>query len=187
MVPDVPPPPQDLPSLGPSIAVSLLSLGLVCLLAYLALRWLSRRGGVMQSMGPVKVLARQGLDPRRSVFIIEAADRCFLVGAGEGSMNLLAELDHATVKRDLVRPARTASVLSGVQFGEVLGRVLGRGGPPMATVPATTARELDNEPTDRVESGQFISRPAGSSVVAASATKEAGPTRVDPALDKLEG
>src|SRR5207237_8035165 len=90
-------PAADLPSLGGSIALSFLSLGLVCLLAYLALRWLSRRG-VGQGRGPLQVLARCPLEPRRSVYLVEAAGRCFLIGVGDGPMALLAEVDAGSVE-----------------------------------------------------------------------------------------
>lgn len=119
--------PAELPGLGSSIAASLLSLGLVCLAAYLALRWLARRtGGTIGGTGPLRVVARQNLDPRRVVFVVEAAGRCFLVGAGENGMTLLAELELEAVKRDLM-PTRTST--SGVmvsRFAGIMDRALGR-------------------------------------------------------------
>ena len=114
----------DLPSLGSAIAGSFLSLGLVCLLAFVALRWLARRGpGGSMNLGPLRVLARQSLDPKRSLFVIEAAQRCFLVGAGEGAMTLLAELDKAAFERDLASavPRRGSAER---RFAEVLAKVL---------------------------------------------------------------
>jgi flagellar biosynthetic protein FliO len=150
MLETAPPPGIDgsVGSLGASVAVSFLSLGLVCVLAFLALRWLSRRPPG-PSHGPLRVLARQSLDPKRSVFVIEAAERCFLVGAGEGAMTLLAELDREVITRELAprRPARAPrSALgkifaSGPTFGEVLSRALGRPGPvtPAAVVPPPIA------------------------------------------------
>jgi flagellar biosynthetic protein FliO len=109
----------ELPSLGGSIALSFVSLGLVCLVAYLALRWLSRRG-VGRPEGPLQVIARCSLEPRRSLYVVQAAGRCFLVGVGEGPMALLAELDAATVKAQaVVEPA------VGATFGAALARVLG--------------------------------------------------------------
>jgi flagellar biosynthetic protein FliO len=109
--------PAELPSLGGSIAVSFVSLGLVCLLAYLALRWLSRRG-VGRADGPVRVLARCPLEPRRSVYLIEAAGRCFLVGVGDGPMALLAEVERGQVAQP--EPATSAG------FADILARALAR-------------------------------------------------------------
>jgi flagellar biosynthetic protein FliO len=109
--------PAELPSLGGSIALSFVSLGLVCLLSYLALRWLSGRG-VGRPDGPLRVLARCPLEPRRSVYLIETAGRCFLVGVGDGPMALLAEVDRAKVSDSV--PASAPS------FADVLTRVLAR-------------------------------------------------------------
>lgn len=111
--------PAELPSLGGSIALSFLSLGLVCLLAYVALKWLSRRG-VGRPEGPLQVIARCPLEPRRSVYVVSAAGRCFLVGVGDGPMSLLAELDPAAVKASEVpQPA------PGAAWAAVLARVMG--------------------------------------------------------------
>jgi flagellar biosynthetic protein FliO len=140
MLETAPPPGIDgsVGSLGASVAVSFLSLGLVCVLAFLALRWLSRRPPG-PSHGPLRVLARQSLDPKRSVFVIEAAERCFLVGAGEGAMTLLAELDREVITKELAprKPARSGrAALLGGSFAEILGRTLGRSStaaPPLAS------------------------------------------------------
>jgi flagellar biosynthetic protein FliO len=118
-----PAPLADVPSLGGSIAVSFVSLGLVCLIAFVALRWLGRRGQPA-NVGALRVLARQSLDPKRSLFVIEAAQRCFLVGAGEGAMTLLAELDKAAVERDLAVTVPRGAVAR--RFADVLGKALGR-------------------------------------------------------------
>lgn len=112
----------DLPGLGGSLAFSLLSLAVVCLLAYVSLRWLSRRG-VGRADGPVRVLARCPLEPRRVVYLLQAGERCFLVGVGDGPMAMLAEIDPAQVKietREAVSPA------AGSRFAEVLGRIRSR-------------------------------------------------------------
>src|SRR5690348_1350850 len=110
-------PGAEMPGLGGSIALSFVSLGLVCLLAYLALRWLSRRG-VGQGSGPLRVVARCPLEPRRSVYLVEAAGRCFLVGVGDGPMALLAEVDPAAVATGVAAARRPGG------FADVLARVL---------------------------------------------------------------
>jgi len=111
--------PAELPSLGGSIALSFLSLGLVCLLAYVALKWLSRRGAG-RSEGPLQIIARCPLEPRRSVYVVQAAGRCCLVGVGDGPMSLLAELDPAAVQASIPEPAPAAS------WNAVLARVMGK-------------------------------------------------------------
>src|SRR6185295_2690476 len=124
----------ELPGIGGSLAVSLASLGIVCLLAYVSLRFLARRGvgrSPLGGGGPIKVLARCSLEPRRSVYLIEAAGRCFLVGVGDGPMAVLAELGAAEVAAAVASAAD-----GGAGFADVLARVLGRGrdgagsGPP---------------------------------------------------------
>jgi flagellar biosynthetic protein FliO len=114
----------QLPGLGGSLAVSLVSLGIVCLVAYVSLRFLGRRG-LGRASGPIKVLARCPLEPRRALYLVETAGRCFLVGVGEGPMTMLAEVGVADVKTTLPEPTA-----SGKRFAEVLGRVLGRGAGP---------------------------------------------------------
>jgi flagellar biosynthetic protein FliO len=133
--------PPELPSLGGSLAVSMLALGFVCLLAWVALRFLSRRG-IGTGMGPIRVLARCPLEPRRSVYLIEAAGRCFLVGAGEGPMNLLAEVDPKAVPL----PPRPQTLLgSTLRFGDILARL--RAGPPAKQPVAATPPATDGDPS----------------------------------------
>ena len=128
----------ELPGIGGSLAVSLASLGIVCLLAYVSLRFLARRGLGRTSFGgagPIKVLARCSLEPRRSLYLIEAAGRCFLVGVGDGPMAVLAELGAAEVA-SATAAAAAASADGGVGLMELVARLLGRGrdragsGPP---------------------------------------------------------
>jgi flagellar biosynthetic protein FliO len=108
--------------------MSFVSLGLVCVIAYVALKWLAGRG-VGRAMGAVKVLARCPLEPRRSVYLIETAGRCFLVGVGDGPMALLAEVDGAKV---LDPSASTTGERPKGTFNEVLARVLARPPEPKA-------------------------------------------------------
>jgi flagellar protein FliO/FliZ len=109
----------DLPGFAGSLALSLLSLGLVCLAAYLAVRWLARRTG--RSDGAIHILGRCSLEPRRSVYLLEVGGRCFLVGVGDGPMSLLAELD-----RTALPAAEPGS--AGSPFADILAKLLRRGG-----------------------------------------------------------
>ena len=120
-----------LPTLGwGSVAMSLASLGVVCVLAYVALRWLAGRG-VGRPLGAIKILARCPLEPRRSVYLIETAGRCFLVGVGDGPMSLLAELD----ADKLPRPSEAGASRFAEVFARVLGRELPGGKRPPADAP----------------------------------------------------
>jgi flagellar biogenesis protein FliO len=112
----------QLPGIGwESLALSFASLGVVCVLAWGTLRLLAGRG-VGKASGAIRVVARCGLEPRRSVFVIETAGRCFLVGVGDGPMALLAELD----ADKLPKPAAPAGLPE--RFAEIFARVLGRDG-----------------------------------------------------------
>src|SRR4051812_45668216 len=107
----------ELPGLGGSLALSLISLGVVCAVAYGLLRWLSRKG-LGGGTGPVRGLARCPLEPRRSAYLLEVGGRVFLVGAGDGAMSLLAELDAASIREpEMASPRPPAG-----RFAEVLAR-----------------------------------------------------------------
>jgi flagellar biosynthetic protein FliO len=110
----------QLPGIGwESLTLSFVSLGVVCLVAWGTLRLLAGRG-VGKAQGAIRVVARCPLEPRRSVFVIETAGRCFLVGVGDGPMALLAELDADKLPKPEATP--------GARFTDVLARVLRRNG-----------------------------------------------------------
>jgi flagellar biosynthetic protein FliO len=114
-----------LPGVGwQSLVLSFSSLGVVCLVAWGALRLLAGRG-VGKASGAIRVVARCPLEPRRSVYVVEVAGRCFLVGVGDGPMALLAELD----AEKLPRPEAVSS-----PFADVLARALGRRKSPPSPV-----------------------------------------------------
>lgn len=81
----------ELPSVAGSLGLTFLSLGLVCLLAYVALHWLARRAPRGLGAG-MRVLARCQLEPRRQLVAVEVAGRFFLLGSAEGGLSLVAEL-----------------------------------------------------------------------------------------------
>ncbi len=91
----------------------------VCALVVLAL-WLLRRRGVGGGKG-LRVVARLTLEPRRTLYVVEAAGKFLLVGAGEGAMATLAELD-PTHARALERHRAP----DDVGLGELVRRLLGQ-------------------------------------------------------------
>jgi flagellar biogenesis protein FliO len=118
----------EIPGLGGAFAVTFLSLGLVCLLAYATVRWVLRPA-LGQARGPIRVLARCSPEPRRSLFLIQTAGRCFLVGASEGGMTLLAEVDPQEIGKELSSEDPAGSRLYRAtrgRFREILTRVLAR-------------------------------------------------------------
>jgi flagellar protein FliO/FliZ len=99
-----------------SLALSFVSLGAVCIVAWAALKLLAGRG-VGKAMGAIRVVARCPLEPRRSLYVVEVAGRCFLVGVGDGPMSMLAEVDASALPRARAPAPR---------FAEVLAQALGR-------------------------------------------------------------
>jgi flagellar biogenesis protein FliO len=138
---------SDLPSLGGRLALTFLSLGLVCLLAYFLLKWVSRRG-LGHSGALIRVIARCSPEPRRSFFLLEAAGRCFLVGASDGGMTLLAEVDPKDVKAEEPASSRIARATSGARsaFGDILARILARPAAPGSVVDAPETTSGHTEP-----------------------------------------
>jgi len=121
-----------LPGIGwESIGLSFASLGAVCLIAWGALRLLAGRG-VGKASGAIRVVARCPLEPRRSVYVVEAAGRSFLIGVGDGPMAVLAELDGDKLPRP--EPG------TPVRFADVLAKVLRRERPAVPP-PAETTTE----------------------------------------------
>ena len=124
-------PAAQIPGIGwESLTLSFASLGVVCLVAWGTLRLLAGRG-VGKASGAIRVVARCPLEPRRSVFVIETAGRCFLVGVGDGPMALLAELD----ADKLPRPSEAGASRFAEVFARVLGRDLPGGKRPPADAP----------------------------------------------------
>jgi flagellar biogenesis protein FliO len=100
--------------------LSVVSLVVVCALAFVVLRWLGRRGlGHTDTL--LRVRGRCCLEPRRSLYVIETAGRCFLLGVGDGPISLLAEIDPGT----LGSTSGTDKPRGG-SFADALGSVLRR-------------------------------------------------------------
>ena len=122
----------QIPGIGwESLTLSFASLGVVCLVGVgdaAAARWARCREGI----GRDSRRRALPLEPRRSVFVIETAGRCFLVGVGDGPMALLAELD----ADKLPKPQESA----GTRFTDVLARVLRRNDQGAPAAPNDRAR-----------------------------------------------
>jgi flagellar protein FliO/FliZ len=101
---------------------SLLVLGLVCLAAWLivrfgARRWVGARGG---RSGVLDVVARVPLEPRRSLYVVEVAGKTLLVGTSEMGLSVLSELDREAFRAEMAdRPATRT-------FAEVVRSVIGK-------------------------------------------------------------
>jgi flagellar biosynthetic protein FliO len=117
-----------------SAGLTVAGLAAACVAAWLALRALSRREA---AGGGMRVVGRLALEPRRSVVMVEAAGRVFLVGSSEGGMTLLAELTAQNAENRQTEPVYE-NIQSGMNvknnkqsrlnvFGEAWRRVM-RGG-----------------------------------------------------------
>ena len=93
---------------GWALAKMLLALVVVCVAAYLALRYgLKRLGQGRTGAGLVRVIERRPLSSTRAVSVVEIAGRYLVVGEAEGGISTLAELDAEAVE------ARRARGLEG--------------------------------------------------------------------------
>lgn len=102
------------------MAVSFLSLGFVCVVAYVALRLISaRRAG--PGRGALRVVARTPLEPRRSLLVVDVAGRGFLLASSEAGVSLIAEVDADTVAKVAAQGEPPAS--TGLLWQRLVGKV----------------------------------------------------------------
>ncbi len=99
----------------------LFALGLICLVAFLLVRLLRGRlgSGLVPGRGHLRVLDRYPLSPRQTLWLVEVGGRIFMLGAGEGGISRLAELE----PEELESPAPGLDEHSGVSFGRLLQRL----------------------------------------------------------------
>jgi flagellar biogenesis protein FliO len=106
-----PAPPPEAGGYGMFLFETLVILALVCVGAWLVIRFGIRRlyPGPGAQKGPLRLIARLPLEPRRTLYIVEAGKKMFLVGAGEqGPLATLGELDPNDVATpDAPVPQRT--------------------------------------------------------------------------------
>lgn len=113
---------------GVALLQTLLSLLAVCVTAWVVLRWVSQRTlGSANSRG-LEVIDRTMLDARRAVFLVRAGKRVFLLGGGDQSVTMLAEIDPSEL------PARTETSSPSKAFAELLTRAKAPTPPPSDTL-----------------------------------------------------
>jgi flagellar protein FliO/FliZ len=114
---------------------TMLALGLVCGLAYLVFHFaLPRLNTARSGNSMVRVVDRVGLDPRKSLYVVEVAGRWLLIGASEAGVHLVSELDAKTAEvasDELVR--RRAAPSPAVEaarraFADRLARLMNKRG-----------------------------------------------------------
>jgi flagellar protein FliO/FliZ len=112
---------------GDMLVTSLLVLGVVCVVAFVAVRLLGRVLATGRARGAhlMDVVARVPLEPRRSLYVVEVAGKTLLVGTSEMGLSVLSELDASEVR---------SRVASRPTFGDLVKNAWAkRGG--LATMP----------------------------------------------------
>ena len=87
-------------------------LAAVILLAYVAVRhWVPRLTGMKNlGSGPIQVLARTPLEPKKSLYLLKVGPEVLLVGTSENHLHFLKALEPETVKPLLESLAATPGV-----------------------------------------------------------------------------
>jgi hypothetical protein len=70
-----------------SVAILFVVVALAAFVLYAA-----RRAGVGRAVGPVELLARLPLEPRRSVYVVRVLDRVLIIGSSEAGLAKLGQL-----------------------------------------------------------------------------------------------
>lgn len=99
--PDAAPPLPYLQPAAPTIPATdytamllqmIISVALVCLLAWAILRWgLGRLVGTRSDTENLRILSRLPIGPRRSILVVQAGEKCLLLGSTETEISLLCE------------------------------------------------------------------------------------------------
>jgi flagellar biogenesis protein FliO len=92
----------------------------VLILAYLTIRyWLPRMTGMRQlQQGPIQVVARFPLEPRKTLYIIKTGSDMFLIGTSDSDMFFLTELDPQSIQSTIAElPAAPTRDFSSILRG----------------------------------------------------------------------
>ena len=122
-----------------SVAILLVVVVLAAFLLYAA-----RRAGVGRAMGPVELLARLPLEPRRSVYVVRVLDRVLIIGSSEAGLAKLGQLARGAAAE--FRGAPPVADLKGAlaTAWSASRRVVGRAPRPEAPSSAAGAAEAPN-------------------------------------------
>jgi flagellar biosynthetic protein FliO len=131
---DPAPLPAGTTGFGVQLFQSAIALVGVCFAAWFVLRWMARRGYGTSTNRNLRVIERVMLEPRRSVYLLEAGKRVFLVGSSDQSVTTLAELSRDDLS---VKPEPQSEQKS---FADVLARIRRTNAAP--TGPLSTAERL---------------------------------------------
>jgi flagellar biogenesis protein FliO len=87
---------------GDLLLTSLLTLGGVCIAAFVIVRLVGRFLATGRSRGThmLDVVARLPLEPRRSLYVVDVAGKTLLIGTSEMGLSVLSELDREQVRSE---------------------------------------------------------------------------------------
>lgn len=96
-------------------------LAAVALLAYVAVRhWLPRVMGLRNlEAGPIQILARTPLEPKKNLYLLKVGSEILLVGTSEDQLHLLKALDPANA-RPFLESLPTTAAPDARKFQDVL-------------------------------------------------------------------
>lgn len=98
---------------------TMLTLALVCGLAYIIFRWVLPRLNIARtSNSMVRVVDRVGLDARKSLYVIEVAGRWLLIASSEAGVQVISELDARSAEEAEQQLARTRSAFGTSAAGD---------------------------------------------------------------------
>ena len=84
---------------GSMLVQMVISVGLVCLLAYAILRWgLGRLAGAGNRTDKMEILDRLPVGPNRSIMVVRIASRFLVIGNTETGISLLSELSETDAR-----------------------------------------------------------------------------------------
>jgi flagellar biogenesis protein FliO len=117
-----------------------LTLGGIAALGYL-LVYTVRRADRGLPKGPLELLATLRLEQRRSLYLVRIAERTVVLGASEGGMVTVLELDKAELATVTPTPRRAT-------FADVWSRVLTSNHPSKPSPPAAHPSEQEHSEPD---------------------------------------
>lgn len=123
------PPQDDAPKLAPArtpasverpsgyggmLLQMVLSLAIVCVVAFVALKWGLKRFTAHQSHdGLIKVLARHTLEPRRALIVAQVGPRYLILSSSEAGVQLVTELEPEQALPFLEAQSKKSSAFEG--------------------------------------------------------------------------
>lgn len=148
----------EVPSYGTVLLKTVLALLAVCVLAYVVLKW--GLGWIMPGrsryLNGMRVLDRQVLEGRRCLYLVEVAERGYLLAMTDTAVTVVAEFSSAELEDLKAARAERERLAAGSGRGRSFWQALLRG---RKGDPGTSPRAGRGEKTERKERGDSDSGP----------------------------